>query len=71
MPRSITPSASGSRSINPLGQRFSYTYSTNGQVQTVQDPLLVVTTVVRDQVNRVTSRTDGLGNTYSLYLRPE
>ena len=44
--------------VSPLGQRLSFTYNANGLVQTIQDPLGAITTILRDQVNRVTTRID-------------
>ena len=51
--------------VNPLGQRLSFTYNANGLVQTIQDPLGAVTTILRDQVNRLTTRIDAMGNHYT------
>ena len=45
---------------------MKFTDNPNGIVESVQNPLGAITTFLRDQVNRLTTRIDALGNRFSL-----
>jgi YD repeat-containing protein len=47
--------------IDPLGDRTTYTYDTHGLLRTVTDPLGQVTTQAYDACNRLCTVTDPLG----------
>ena len=50
---------------NSLGTATSYTYNSNGILQTVQNPAGAITTFLSDQVNRLTNVIDELGHVYT------